>query len=64
MEVLIFALKLLAGCLILTPFVGEIGCAWISHYFKVKVGVQEKIVTMVSEQLRMKGSTKKRVENS
>lgn len=35
-DVIVWALKLIIGALILMPFVGGIGCAWIDHWYKAK----------------------------
>lgn len=41
MEVIIFALKILAASMMITPFVTATGLVWIDHYFKKKV--EEKV---------------------
>ena len=62
MDVLIFALKLLAGTLIVTPFVGAIGCAWINHWFKTKQQSQNEEAKKAVEEFV--SATKKLVEKA
>lgn len=51
MEVIVFALKLVAAGLILTPFVGAIGCAWINHYFKMKQKIADDMVDLLKKKI-------------
>ncbi len=59
-NVLLWALKLILGALILMPFVGGIGCAWINHWFNAKAEYEATRAMAQAEALKsMVEKTKK-----
>ena len=57
MGVIIFALKLLVGAMIVTPFVAAIGGIWVDHYFKKKL--ESSIAWMETTREMMRKQQKK-----
>lgn len=51
-DVILWALKLVTGALILMPFVGGIGCAWIDHWYKAKAEYAAKCAMAQAEALK------------
>ncbi len=51
-NVLLWALKLVLGALLLMPFVGMTGCAWINYWYKAKTEFTAKQAKAQAEALK------------